>query len=124
MRAEGIAVEPRPLSADPGHAELPDLHSNNRKDSLTLELPRRTRSCSESRRSPHYARHLFESAERSKENLSGLQVAGTDLGYRFGWYIRGPYSTTLTQDAFTLKDEIAVGETDHLAYRISTSRKW
>jgi len=47
------------------------------------------------------------------------QIAGTDLGYRFGWYIRGPYSTDLTQDAFTLKDEIASGEADHKAFQLA-----
>ena len=47
------------------------------------------------------------------------QVAGTDLGYRYGWYIRGPYSASLTQDAFTLKDEIASGDTEFRAYQLA-----
>src|SRR5207253_11490502 len=46
------------------------------------------------------------------------QIAGIDLGYRFGWYIRGPYSTGLTQDAFTLKDEISSGDTEQEGYRL------
>jgi uncharacterized protein YwgA len=46
------------------------------------------------------------------------QIAGVDLGYRFSWYLRGPYSTTLTEDAFTLKDEIAEGIADHLDYQL------
>ena len=31
-----------------------------------------------------------------------LQEAGVDLGYRFRWYLRGPYSPGLTEDAFFL----------------------
>lgn len=31
-----------------------------------------------------------------------LQESGLDLGYRFGWYIYGPYSPDLTRDAFDL----------------------
>jgi len=31
-----------------------------------------------------------------------LQYAGVHLGYRFRWYLRGPYSTELTNDAFWL----------------------
>jgi hypothetical protein len=31
-----------------------------------------------------------------------LQYAGVHLGYRFRWYLRGPYSTDLTSDAFWL----------------------
>jgi uncharacterized protein YwgA len=30
------------------------------------------------------------------------QQAGIDLGYRFGWYILGPYSADLTRDYFAL----------------------
>jgi hypothetical protein len=35
-----------------------------------------------------------------------LQAAGIDLGYNFGWYIRGPYSPGLTRDAFALQAEL------------------
>ena len=37
LRRLGIAVEPRPLDNDPGHAELPDLNSGNRKTTSTIE---------------------------------------------------------------------------------------
>lgn len=47
------------------------------------------------------------------------QLMGYDLGYRFGWYIRGPYCRELTEDAFTLKDELASGEKDHQLYALS-----
>src|SRR5437016_4529128 len=48
-----------------------------------------------------------------------IQLFGYDLGYRYGWYIRGPYSRHLTADAFTLKDEIAMGEKDHEEFTLS-----
>lgn len=32
-----------------------------------------------------------------------LQEFGCDLGYRFGWYLKGPYSTDLTRDAYEVK---------------------
>jgi len=47
------------------------------------------------------------------------QLMGLDLGYRFGWYLRGPYCTDLTSDAFTLRDELRGGETDHQGRQLS-----
>lgn len=38
------------------------------------------------------------------------QLSGIDLGYRFGWYLLGPYSTSLTRDYYELADEIALDE--------------
>jgi len=29
-----------------------------------------------------------------------LQEFGCKLGYNFGWYLKGPYSTDLTRDAY------------------------
>jgi uncharacterized protein YwgA len=34
------------------------------------------------------------------------QQSGVDLGYRYGWYLMGPYSPALTQDYFALNTEI------------------
>lgn len=48
------------------------------------------------------------------------QVVGCDLGYRFGWYLRGPYCTALTEDAFTLKDEVSEGDTEHNNFRLES----
>ncbi len=47
-----------------------------------------------------------------------VQIAGVDLGYRYGWYIHGPYSTSLTSDAFALKQEIEDGDTEFDEYRL------
>jgi len=35
-----------------------------------------------------------------------LQLTGIDLGYRYNWYIYGPYCPALASDTFTLRDEI------------------
>ncbi len=40
------------------------------------------------------------------------QIARVDLGYRFGWYLRGPYSTGLTKDYYALADAVNSGELD------------
>jgi hypothetical protein len=40
LRAKGIEVVPRPAPGDPGHAELCQLHSRNRKTAETLERQR------------------------------------------------------------------------------------
>ncbi|HTU91724.1 MAG TPA: hypothetical protein VMF69_16695 [Gemmataceae bacterium] len=40
------------------------------------------------------------------------QIARVDLGYRFGWYLRGPYSPGLTKDYYALADAVNSGELD------------
>ena len=42
------------------------------------------------------------------------QTAGIHLGYYYRWYLKGPYSSSLTSDAFTVVAEIHEGrdETD------------
>ncbi len=41
------------------------------------------------------------------------QQSGVDLGYRFGWYLMGPYSPSLTRDYYTLATEIASGDHEY-----------
>lgn len=53
-----------------------------------------------------------------QKRLYLLQLTGLDLGYRYNWYLRGPYCPSLTQDAFTLKDELAWGEEDYEEYNL------
>ncbi|MDQ3692301.1 MAG: hypothetical protein M3464_01560 [Chloroflexota bacterium] len=36
------------------------------------------------------------------------QLSGVDLGYRFGWYLKGPYSQDLTRDYFRLSEANAL----------------
>jgi uncharacterized protein YwgA len=47
------------------------------------------------------------------------QVVGLGLGYRYNWYLRGPYSPALTQDAFALPEEIQSGEDDFEDYELT-----
>jgi len=37
-----------------------------------------------------------------QKSVCTMQYAEVNLGYRFRWYLRGPYSTELTSDAFLL----------------------
>lgn len=37
------------------------------------------------------------------------QLFDVDLGYRYSWYVKGPYSPQLTQDYFKLKEEQEAG---------------
>lgn len=41
------------------------------------------------------------------------QIAGVDLGYRFGWYLKGPYSPSLTKDYYSLAEAIEAGEKEY-----------
>lgn len=34
------------------------------------------------------------------------QLTGVDLGYRFGWYLMGPYSKSLTRDYYNLAESL------------------
>ena len=36
-----------------------------------------------------------------------IQLTGIDLGYRFSWYIRGPYSSELTKDLFNISSNLS-----------------
>lgn len=40
------------------------------------------------------------------------QLSGVDLAYRFGWYLKGPYSPFLTRDYFNLEESLALGDRD------------
>ena len=40
------------------------------------------------------------------------QLSGADLGYRFSWYLKGPYSPPLTKDYYGLAEGVEVGERD------------
>jgi uncharacterized protein YwgA len=44
--------------------------------------------------------------KRLQKAIYLAQAAGAELGYRFSWYLMGPYSSVLTRDYFTLGPEI------------------
>ncbi|MCT7306225.1 MULTISPECIES: hypothetical protein [Ralstonia] len=43
------------------------------------------------------------------------QIFGADLGYRYSWYVRGPYSPSLTQDYYALSGALAAGDRTYQA---------
>jgi uncharacterized protein YwgA len=47
----------------------------------------------------------FEDSKKLQKIVYFLQRIGLDMGYRFGWYIHGPYSSDLTKDAFELYNQ-------------------
>ena len=47
-----------------------------------------------------------------------LQASGLSLGYGFNWYVRGPYSPTLTQDLFEVhNNENLYNESKDIIFR-------
>ncbi len=41
------------------------------------------------------------------------QRAGVDLGYRFSWYLKGPYSPKLADDYYSLAEAVTAGDKEH-----------
>jgi uncharacterized protein YwgA len=52
----------------------------------------------------------FECRKRFQKAIYLAQTAGVDLGYRFGWYLKGPYSTALTRDYYSMAEALAGGD--------------
>jgi hypothetical protein len=46
------------------------------------------------------------------------QAAGVDLGYRYNWYMMGPYSPALTRDYFALSEALAVADDESGGYEL------
>jgi uncharacterized protein YwgA len=51
------------------------------------------------------------------------QAAGVQLGYHYNWYLRGPYSPSLTRDAFAVADEVARNSDDLAGWSLDTTSK-
>ncbi len=49
------------------------------------------------------------------------QAAGIGLGYHYSWYVKGPYSTQLTQDYYKLNDALSAGDTSHAGLVLNPS---
>lgn len=49
------------------------------------------------------------------------QALGLNLGYGYSWYLKGPYSTSLTQDYYQLADLIHAG--DEPAVKLNATAK-
>ena len=63
-------------------------------------------------RSLGYAPDITTVEERKKRQkaIYLAQLFGVDLGYRYSWYLMGPYSTALARDYYTLQEKIELGE--------------
>ena len=48
----------------------------------------------------------IDDRKRVQKAVYLAQLPGVDLGYRFGWYLKGPYSTDLTKDYYALAEAI------------------
>jgi len=48
----------------------------------------------------------FENRKILQKKIYLLQLTGIDLGYRYNWYLQGPYCPALANDTFTLREEI------------------
>ena len=60
----------------------------------------------------------LEDRKRVQKAVYIGQEAGVDLGYSYGWYLLGPYSPELTQDYFTLNDDLINGDEDYKRYKL------
>jgi len=48
----------------------------------------------------------FTTRKILQKNIYLLQLTGLDLGYRYNWYLKGPYCPALADATFTLREEI------------------
>ena len=51
--------------------------------------------------------------KRVQKSIYLGQIAGVDLGYHFGWYLKGPYSPELTKDYYELNETLADGDLEY-----------
>lgn len=47
--------------------------------------------------------------------LGQVALGNHDLGYRYGWYIHGPYCPALTRDYYALDEELSPAQVEGLA---------
>lgn len=55
----------------------------------------------------------IDDRKRVQKAVYLAQLTGVDLSYRFGWYLMGPYSPTLTKDYYSLAEAVASGDKDY-----------
>ena len=58
-----------------------------------------------------------------KEVLLGQSLSGIDLGYRFNWYLRGPYSPALARDYYEMTEAIELGDTEFEGHALVESAR-
>lgn len=66
----------------------------------------------------------FTARKTLQKKIYLLQLMGIDLGYRYNWYLYGPYCPALANDTFTLRDEIRYyDEFNHYELNSKTNSK-
>lgn len=66
-------------------------------------------------------KETFEKRLVCQKKIYLLQGLGTDLGYNYNWYVRGPYSPSLTNYVYNNLDILSVS--DFSPYQLSQSAK-
>lgn len=61
----------------------------------------------------------FDERLISQKKVYLLQALGTDLGYHYNWYLRGPYSPVLTSYMYANLDWLKDSNTELADYRLS-----
>lgn len=58
-----------------------------------------------------------------QKRLYLLQLFGLDLGYRYNWYVHGPYCPTLTEEAFAVQQGLADIKKTSQSFELSEAAK-
>lgn len=58
----------------------------------------------------------LEDRKRVQKAIYLGQSVGVNLGYSYGWYLLGPYSPELTQDYFSLSENMQLGDKEYDNY--------
>ena len=71
----------------------------------------------------------FDNRLLLQKSIYLMQVFGVDIGYRFGWYLRGPYCSDLTKTGFEVKEHMGCSKVDFalpdsIVKRIQFFKKW
>jgi len=64
----------------------------------------------------------FTARKTLQKKIYLLQLTGIDLGYRYNWYLQGPYCPALANDTFTLREEIKY-DNDFNDYQLNSTTK-
>jgi len=65
----------------------------------------------------------FPNRLKLQKRMYLMQLFGLDLGYRFNWYIHGPYCPTLADDAFELVQRPDIVRTGSSEFELSEKAK-
>lgn len=65
----------------------------------------------------------FSSRLLVQKKIYLLQLFGVDLGFRYGWYIRGPYCPALTKRVYELEEQSGYGDQIKRNYELKNDAK-